>query len=600
MKLLQMFICLLILLFGSAGSHNANGQELKITKARLLFPKPAFPFYHFKVKLELPHSSIIQVKAIVNGDTLRFTNLYSSNLFQKIDMNKPLIAYRPPSGYALSVDTSMYKNPYVIGRLRWEPGRHYTIKVIVTMKKGAQKTTSDVVLSASKTLKAPKNAPFFDTSWKNYMSVIVSETVGVDRKNEPVEVLLSFYPDQAENIKNDIRVVAVDPRTHKLSLVPSQLYDIRKFLKKDNLEPLKKGGNKRKVPLWYPTITARLTFLASVPANSSRVFLIFYNNKYAKKKIYRTNLSIQGKISTGMKISNNLFTAVLHPHSGALNRVVLHTKPNAPLYNDAETNGSIQWNPDIYSPPKSWTHTSDWVAPHTKSVVGPVVVKTNSWGSLRHYWGVVASVKYSFYPNKPYFIVSTTMRMKKTMQTLALRNGEMVFNRKLLNRVAWYDVLRDTVMTYNLRALPTLTDLEMPADVPWITFYNTKTGIGFAGIQLGYNNSGIEYSPRLFNPYFYVTVGPWVYWARALSETYISANHQQMIPALKGINYSDKWAYIVYKVNRNENYKPYAPILRWVKKLTHPLKVRLVQKVDKRVGKTIHEIMSNGISPWKE
>jgi hypothetical protein len=600
MILLKISFLLLSALLGSVSLNKIHAQDMEIKDLQLKFPQPSIPFYHFEMKINLPRSSIIEVKIVVNNDTLRFTDLYSASMFEKMEIDKPAIAHRPPSGYALSEDTIKYKTPYVIGWLRWQPGHRYKIEVLVRMKAGGQKSNNDVILSASKTVIAPNDAPVFSLAWKNYKAVVLSETEGIDRENEPVEVLLPFYPDQAENIKHDIRVVAIDPKTHVLTEIPSQVYDINEFLEKDNLEPLQKGEPNRKIPLFYPTITAQLTFLASVPARSSRVFLVFYNNKDAIQKDFTSDLIVQGNTTSGMEISNNFYKAILDPHSRALTRIMLHSKPDAPLYNQAETNGAIQWNPDIYSPPEPWAHTSDWVSPHTKSVVGPVVVKTNTWGNINHYWGILASIKYRFYPDMPYFIMSTTMRMEKTVNTLALRNGEMVFKRDLLNRVAWYDALRDTVVVYNLETLPTLTDLTMPVDVPWITFYNDSTGIGFAGIQLGYNNSGIEYSPRLLNPYFYVTTGPWVYWARALSVSYVSSNHQQMIPVLNGNNFSEKWAYLIYEVERNKNSEPYAPVLKWQKKLTHPLKIQLVEKVDNRVSNSIYEIMSNGKSPWEK
>src|SRR5699024_10847441 len=154
----------------------------------------------------------------------------------------------------------------------------------------------------------------------------------------------------------------------------------------------------------YPTVTARLSFLVDVSSHSSQEFLIFYNNQGAKERKYKTGLHLQGDILAGMRTSNNLITAKLHLKSGVLNRIKLHSKPDAPLYPEAETNGAIQWNPDIYSPPAQWAHVSVWKSPHSKVVEGPVVVATYVWGEMWHYLNVMASVVNRFYPNKPYFI----------------------------------------------------------------------------------------------------------------------------------------------------------------------------------------------------
>jgi len=47
----------------------------------------------------------------------------------------------------------------------------------------------------------------FDPAWKNYKSIVLSETAGISRTAEPVEVLLPFYPDEAKDLKRIIRVV---------------------------------------------------------------------------------------------------------------------------------------------------------------------------------------------------------------------------------------------------------------------------------------------------------------------------------------------------------------------------------------------------------
>jgi hypothetical protein len=143
-----------------------------------------------------------------------------------------------------------------------------------------------------------------------------------------------------------------------------------------------------------------------------------------------------------------------------------------------------------------------------------------------------------------------------------------------------------------------LTDLKMEADVPWITFFNRENGLGFAGIQLNYSNAGLENNPRLLNPYFYITAGPWIYWARALSLSFLASNMQQMIPVPKGNFFAEKWAYLLYKID--DPARPFDQILYWRKRLTHPLRVQLVEEVDDRVSRTVKEIyIDKGKSGWE-
>jgi len=576
---------------------NDKNKVLSVHKLELGYPCPAIPFYHFIAELELPYASIIEVEAAVNGKVLRFTDLHRSD--ENTDMNKPALSHRPPSGYGLSQDGTLYHHPHLVGWMKWEPGKDYEIEIKVRMKENIHASKDDVFLSATKKLKAPEGVAVFDTSWKNYKALVISETAGVDRRGTPVEVLLPFYPDEAEQLIRDIRVVAIDPETHEFSEVPSQVYDIMKYLEEDDLEPDEQGNPTRDIPLWMPTVTARVAFLADVPARASRVFLVYYNNDQALTKMYATDLRVQGQ-APGLQIDNKIYSIGLHPDSGHLDQITLKNKPEFPLFHRMETNGAIHWNPGIYSPPRPWTHTADWKPPANIGYTsGPVMVSTEVWDNLREIPEVDASVRYEFYPGLPYFISTTSMRINERIDCIALRNAEIVFKREQITHAAWYDVVRDKIIEYDVTKMPDLTDLLMEDNVPWITFYNKDTGIGFAGIQLEYANAGLESKPRLLNPYMYITGGPWIYWARALSLSFLASNMQQMIPAMEGNFFAEKWAYLTYEIASGD--QPYQPVLDWQKKLTNPLKIRLVEEVDERVSRTVHELfIDEGKSGWED
>jgi hypothetical protein len=570
--------------------------QLQITHIELGYPVPSIPFYHFMAELQLPEASIIEVQAAVNDSTLRFVNLFRSDEIDEID--KPALTHRPPSGYALSQDNTLYKNPVITGWLKWQPGEKYTIEITVRLKKAAKPSDSDTFIFKSVEVTAPTGVDVFDTAWKNYKAVVLSETKGIDRENEAVEVLLPFYPDEAGDLKREVRVVAVDPVDFHLTEVTSQVYDIMKYTEKDDLSPLEEGQPQRHIPLWMPTVSCRVAFLADVKGKSSKVYLVYYNNDKAMVKTYQTDLRVQGELP-GLTIDNDKFTAVLHPNSGHLDQMTLKARADNPLYHRMETNGAIHWNPGIYVPPRAWTHTADWkLEQNMHSVSGPVISTVEQWGHLREMPEVDASVRYEFFPDVPYFFATTNMRINQTVQSIALRNGEIVFKRELMTHAAWYDVIRDKVVTYNVADMADLTDLMMEADIPWITFYNEKTGIGFAGINLGYANTGLESRNRLLNPYLYITAGPWIYWSRALSLPFLSSNMQQVIPALKGSLYYEKWAFLMYETDSDI---PYKKVETWQKKLTSPLRVQLVEEVDKRVSKSLVEIyMDEGKSGWEE
>ena len=596
LKICLLSLSTLILAFSANGQKSKGTKELNITHIELGYPAPGIPFYHFEADLDLPQPSIIEVEAAIDGKVLRATDLRRESDVE--NMNRPPLSERPPSGYGMSLDATLYKNLSVVGWARWEPGKSYSIRISVRLKKSHRTSDDDVWITSTKTVTAPQGVPVFDKNWKSYKSVVVSETAGINREKEPVDVLLAFYPDEAQQLIRDIRVMAVDPATHELTEVVSQVYDVQELLQEDDLGPDNDGNPTRTVPLWLPTTTARVAFLADVKAKSSRVYLVYYNNPDAMAKVYQTDLRIQGE-APGLQVDNSELSLVLHPNSGHLDEITLKSKPNDPFYHRLETNGAIHWNPDIYVPPSAWTHSSDWKPPRNiKTVTGAVVSRSEVWDNLRGVPEVDASVRYEFYPGVPYFISTTSMRINETVNSISLRNAEMVFKRELITHAAWYDVVRDSVIVYDITHMPDLTDLKMEADVPWIVFFNKEKGIGFAGIQLEYANTSLESPARLLNPYFYITAGPWIYWARALSHPFLSSNMQQIVPVLKGNMFHEKWAYLVYETDNGK--EPFSSVIEWQKRLSQPLRIQLVEEVDDRVSKTLQEVfMDEGKSGWE-
>lgn len=570
--------------------------ELDIESLILDYPSPGIPFYHFQAQVQLPHASIIEVRAIVNGKELRSTDLYRSA--DALDLDYPPLTQRPPSGYGLSQDATMYENPMIVGWVAWEPGETYTIELQIRLKQEVVGSEDDEWISASVDVDAPEGPGGYDSDWARYKSIVLSETAGIDRNSEPVEVLLGFYPDEVTDLKREIRVVALDPEDHTLKEVPCQVYDIQSYEVEDDLAPDENGNPTRDIPLWFPTVSARVAFLADVKANTSQVYHIYYQNPNALSPVYKTNLSSMGELP-GLFVDNGALQVHLHPKSGHLDQISLSSRPEVPLFHRLETNGAIHWNPEVYSPPRPWTHTSDWdPVPNIRLTSGPVKVVAEMWGPLRDIPEASASVRYQFYPDRPYFISSTTLRIDEPIWSLAVRNGEIVFRREMMTHAAWYDEVRGRVMTYEVTNMPDLTDIKIEADVPWITFYNEETGVGFAGINLQYANGGVENRPRLLNPYLYITGGPWIYWARALILPFLSSNMQQMFPAQKGSIFMEKWAFLMYETSPGT--EPWAPVIDWDEHLKNPLRIHLMEEVDDRVSRSVHEVLvEDGKTGWE-
>jgi hypothetical protein len=113
MKKSIFFLLLTYALFFFTQSGFGKESPLQINKLELGYPCPAIPFYHFLAELELPQASIIEVEAAINGKILRFVDLHRSD--EITDMSRPAISHRPPSGYGLSQDGTLYHHPHLVG-----------------------------------------------------------------------------------------------------------------------------------------------------------------------------------------------------------------------------------------------------------------------------------------------------------------------------------------------------------------------------------------------------------------------------------------------------------------------------------------------------
>ncbi|MDO8540741.1 MAG: hypothetical protein Q7S40_09930 [Opitutaceae bacterium] len=577
------------------GSTVARAQRLELKHAALAYPNPAFPYFHFRVELDLPDSRYLEVQASVDGQKIRYLSLKDAS--SPLNLSRTMVHYRPPFADTYTNNSTQFRKPYIVGWLAWNAGRTYRIDVTARLKTALKSSEADVLLTASTTLSDPTGARTFDPAWKNIKSLVLTETAGVDRRGEPVDVVLAFYADEARTLKDDLRIVALNPDHNELREVPSQAYDIvQDVVEADPRDPQASrfARSTFEVPIWVPTTTARIAFQADVPARSSRIYLVYHNNPSARPPNYASALSLKGPApgltfekETGkvrgapIEIENEQIKVALHPHSGVLNELTLKQRPQAMLYHKMETNGSIHWAPEAYPPPRPWTHTSDWMQPDFQAWQGPVVVTTRCRAPLPIIPEVDAAISYKFYSNLPYIITTTSTRVNAPLAVQAMRNGEVVFKRELITHLAWLDPLEHKVQTVELAKLADLEEILMEENTPWMSFFNPATGIAFGGIQIESSTSGLEHAPRIVNPHFYCIVGPIVYWSRAMNFTFGSSASQLMIQVPKGTQLWEKWAYVLYEPQPGDN--PHAALIEWHKKLTNPLRVRLTEEVEPRV-----------------
>lgn len=514
------------------------------------FPTPEHPFYHLRLSFTLESDGRYQVKrATVNGQRVRDFVCCHNSQFLKDQMLK--------SG-GLSE---------VVVRWDWKAGEQGTVELTIE----GPKEKEEFPLKAG--FPAPAYGGYWNPAWKHYASIVCTENAGIDRMNEPVHTSLAVYGDRMKDPEREVRIVAVDPETGAPREVPCQVHEVKRF----SAEGLQIGEE------YQPTVTFQLAFFADVPARSSRVYLAFYGNPKATTPRYESALSVSGE-KLGLTVENPFYKTTLSPKSGAIDEIHIKMGIDQTLYHHLETNGALHWNPCFYCPPKPWLHASDWDPPPDSShVAGPVFLATRRSGHVDPYREEShMAVTYRFYERTPWISVSTKVEVRKDIVTKALRNGEFVLDRKLVDEFAWRkpDGSAGTMVITDGPRHPNHGKV-LPADTPWAALFSRKGryGLGMVTAKLAdfRADGGLV---KLYHRYSYLQWGPWVYYARPLVYTFATNNPARMVPVSAGNVYYEEMAVLPLRIDpQSEDFQELEVLHQ---KLTHPLDVQIVEDTDPR------------------
>ena len=360
---------------------------------------------------------------------------------------------------------------------------------------------------------APGSGGYWSADWPHSASLVVTETAGLLREQEPVHAMVGVFADDITKPENEVRVVTYDPTHPKADkngwvVAPSQITNVtvwrdEQLLNSDERDP-ETGEH---VHRYDATTTVELGFFADVAAYETKVYYLAYGNPAAEKPALETDLKATKGEGMSETVENANFSYFLSKNSGSVETITLRGEGEpVVLEHKLETNGAVHWNPDMYSPPTPWVHISDWETPVFDQISGPLMHRTRRYAQLPHMDYVNASVSYEFYAGKPYVIMSSFMDVNKDTFVQALRNGEIVFNHAVLNEFVWEDPLGkvESLAIESSRKHP-IHALEIPADTPWMAFISREKKVGFANIALTYDNGNrFGQPPSEAQPYFYV------------------------------------------------------------------------------------------------
>lgn len=428
----------------------------------------------------------------------------------------------------------------------WLPGATMEMKVDLV-----EPGSGDIqILSASG--KAPAGKGYWDPAWRSYLSLVLAEEHGFERRGYPVHATVGVLAGYLRS-PDEIRVVRTDGTGPDVVYreVPSQVYDVvtwddPQLLAAEEID----AATGEKVVRYHPTTTFSVAFLAEIGAREKATYLVFYDNPQAAKPAYATDLTVTRGRGLGRTVENEFYKIALHETSGVVHEIVEKTT-GILLEHKLETNGAIHWNPDLYAPPHAWYHSSDWTDPEAKEIAGPVFYSLNLKGRLPQPEAVEIGLRYHFYAGSPVVIVESVLGVGRDVFVKALRNAEVVFNAEVFTKAAFKREGRTEILDFAASKKHPDHAAVLRPDTPWVTFFDEGKGVGFATLFLDQatpNLGGGQAS--LQQPYVYIQHGLWFYVSRGFVYSFGSNNQTRMLPVAAGSVYYDRSAWIAYPYPR--------------------------------------------------
>jgi hypothetical protein len=433
-------------------------------------------------------------------------------------------------------------------RLSWEREKEYEIKAEL------QNEETGKSVSFQERVKSPAQKGYWDSGWKNYLSLIISEENGFQRTNYPVQATVGIL-SKYFNSPDEIRVVKAEMKGNDISCteIPHQVYDLIRWEDKKLLSTEERDEKTGKlITRYHPTTTLSIAFLANLKPYEKATYIVFYNNPAAKKASFKTDLRVKGK-GLAKTIENSFYKVTLHPKSGMIYEIY-EKETGIKLEHKLETNGAVHWNPDAYSPPHAWSHCSDWENPAFSEEAGPVFYRLTRSAPLPHLKDVVASITYYFYKDSPLIIIESIMEIKNDFFLKSLRSAEVVFNKKVFNKAAYKTMEgKVEVIDFAHSRMHPKHVITLRPETPWISFFSQEKNIAFSSLFLELSTSNLNGGEAsLQQPYIYIQHGPWYYLSRAFVYSFGSNNQTRMLPVRKGSIYYDKNAWMAFSLKKGD------------------------------------------------
>ena len=263
--------------------------------------------------------------------------------------------------------------------------------------------------------------------WACFHLVEVSETAGLARRFEPVEIATAVDAGLVGDPAREVRVARCDGGT--LCEIPSQVMDLA---------------------FHHGERHFQLVFQTALDAGDRQLFLILFANPAAERPHYGTDLNAYEE-DRGLQVENAHFRAHLSAQTWQLERLIYRGSHGLELFAGGEGHGEpphIDWAHDYLDVDKFQKfRVTNWEeVPNLEVVRGPLCVRVRRWGFPHSPLHPVFTqsrfhidVTYTFHAGLPWFSKRGSMEAVTDFQINYLRDDEWVFSGYSFTDSLWLD-----------------------------------------------------------------------------------------------------------------------------------------------------------------
>lgn len=324
---------------------------------------------------------------------------------------------------------------------------------------------------ATVSLPTPEKGGAWADSTDN-IALVVREEAGLARVQEPVDVDFTVeqerFPDPERRLRATVMTAA-----GAFTEIPCQVYDVKPLA----AAPYGGGSN---------TALQRFRVVMPLTLQPKADAVVHLWAGPPRDKPADSGLRLDGN-SLGGVVRNAAYRVELEPTCGQI-VAWLDTRLDVRFElqrKDMVGQGAvIHRTPDLFRPDRQWSHALDWTAPEHRAVAGPVMVETTRRGEMPWIPEAVGKVQYRFFAGRPEVRATSSLRVTKDIEGMAVRNGNFCFSIDLFTHAAWPEAGGSVRRMPIGEALGDDTGAPpqacFPVSTPWVAVYHRDRKYGFA------------------------------------------------------------------------------------------------------------------------